>query len=842
MTKRKNWQILVPIFCVSVFIACPQQPEDPYIDQTGDDPGQLTQVSMPVFSPPGGELASVPRTISFSSETEGVSFYYTIDGTAPTEASSSGVFYEVNGPLKLRVLATKEDMSDSEIATADYTVVAEPSNIATLSSIIVSSGIFYPAFSTDIYSYEVIIPSDVSSVTVTPISTGPGTTILVNGEEVASGNTGSGIAATSGTTIDLHIEAEDGIATADYNITLGTANHSTWTEQAKSGTKNMDFWTAAASSDDGVNLVVTSNSGYLYTSVDSGETWVERTDLGDQQWKAVASSANGSFIAAAYNQYIVISNNGGATWSAPHALGTENMGKIRISANGEYIYAIDYSGIPGYIYSSSDYGVTWNSLSAAEPETWNELVCSSDGSKVIVGFVSTTEGQFLVSNDFGATWTDLPVPILDQYMGSLTLSGDGTMIAYIGAAGSINVSSDSGVTWNKRNFNRSINRIVYSRDGSTLVGTRTSDPVETNESYVIISTDNGVNWTIKTQDSRHWGPMALSSNSSHMVVSPYNYLGYIRTSSDYGASWTDRKSPGRRDWCDVSLSRDGQYQAAAFSDEFGGPSMLYTSTDFGLNWTELTSAGERLWFDIAIADGGQKLAAVDKIEALYTSADGGTTWIENAGAGTSGWSSIDVSADGSTIIASERNGAVRYSKDWGNSWTTASALGTSTYWKSVAVTYDGSTMVAVKSGYVWISSDSGQTWTQSDLPYKLWTDVALSSDGKAIALAPISGGNIFTSFDGGISWTERIFSSPQKYWTGIAMSSYGHGIAAVASNGISSSTPSVPGSLYISMDGGETWTERVSAGSRKWTDVAASNDFRTLIASAHEETGIFVSR
>ena len=44
MTKRKNWQILVPIFCVSVFIACPQQPEDPYIDQTGAYPGLYARV------------------------------------------------------------------------------------------------------------------------------------------------------------------------------------------------------------------------------------------------------------------------------------------------------------------------------------------------------------------------------------------------------------------------------------------------------------------------------------------------------------------------------------------------------------------------------------------------------------------------------------------------------------------------------------------------------------------------------------------------------------------------------------------------------------------------------
>ncbi|MBI2733623.1 MAG: hypothetical protein HYX44_10085 [Aquabacterium sp.] len=55
-------------------------------------------------------------------------------------------------------------------------------------------------------------------------------------------------------------------------------------------------WTAVASSADGVKLVAAADSGQLYTSTDSGVTWVARDS--SRSWRAVASSADGGKLVA----------------------------------------------------------------------------------------------------------------------------------------------------------------------------------------------------------------------------------------------------------------------------------------------------------------------------------------------------------------------------------------------------------------------------------------------------------------------------------------------------------------------------------------------------------------
>ena len=64
-------------------------------------------------------------------------------------------------------------------------------------------------------------------------------------------------------------------------------------------------WIDTASSADGTKLITADYGGYLYTSTDSGATWVERTDAGVFNWRSVASSDDGTkLVAAVANCYI----------------------------------------------------------------------------------------------------------------------------------------------------------------------------------------------------------------------------------------------------------------------------------------------------------------------------------------------------------------------------------------------------------------------------------------------------------------------------------------------------------------------------------------------------------
>jgi len=58
-----------------------------------------------------------------------------------------------------------------------------------------------------------------------------------------------------------------------------------------------------------------------------------------------------------------------------------------------------------------------------------------------------------------------------------------------------------------------------------------------------------------------------------------------------------------------------------------------------------------------------------------------------------------------------------------------------------------------------------------------WQSIAISSDGKKLA-ACVGGGYIYTSMDGGTSWTEQT-NAESRNWRSIAMSSDGNKIGAV---------------------------------------------------------------
>ena len=69
-----------------------------------------------------------------------------------------------------------------------------------------------------------------------------------------------------------------------------------WTRASVTATS---LWCSVASSADGTKLVAAACGGYLYTSGDSGATWMQTgTSLGAQNWASVASSSNGTKLVA----------------------------------------------------------------------------------------------------------------------------------------------------------------------------------------------------------------------------------------------------------------------------------------------------------------------------------------------------------------------------------------------------------------------------------------------------------------------------------------------------------------------------------------------------------------
>lgn len=91
------------------------------ISSTGEFTTKV-QVKTPSITPNGGEYTSDKLQVTMTCATEGVTIYYTTDGTRPTTGSSryQGAF-EVTIPATVKAIAMKSGMADSEVASVSYT-------------------------------------------------------------------------------------------------------------------------------------------------------------------------------------------------------------------------------------------------------------------------------------------------------------------------------------------------------------------------------------------------------------------------------------------------------------------------------------------------------------------------------------------------------------------------------------------------------------------------------------------------------------------------------------------------------------------------------------------------
>ena len=92
-------------------------------------PTSSNKVATPTFNPVEGEVGK-GTSVSFNCATEGVTYYYTTNGDEPTTSSASSTSYTVNNDVTLKVIAVKDNMDNSDVATATYTVEKADPNLA----------------------------------------------------------------------------------------------------------------------------------------------------------------------------------------------------------------------------------------------------------------------------------------------------------------------------------------------------------------------------------------------------------------------------------------------------------------------------------------------------------------------------------------------------------------------------------------------------------------------------------------------------------------------------------------------------------------------------------------
>jgi hypothetical protein len=294
----------------------------------------------------------------------------------------------------------------------------------------------------------------------------------------------------------------DGVnATAGQTVAVvpGPAG-ATWTARLTDANRG---WKSIASSADGTKLAAVESGGPIYTSTDSGQNWTARES--NRRWQSIASSADGSKLAVVVNGgQIYTSTDSGQNWTARET--DRYWIAIASSADGSKLAAtLSY----GQIYTSSDSGANWTARE--NTREWGPIASSADGTKLAAGVYFG--GQIYTSTDSGLNWT-ARLTDADRVWQSIASSADGTKLAAVVLGGQIYTSTDSGVNWTLRESNRQWNSIASSADGTKLAAV-------VGDGQIYTSTDSGVNWTAR-ETNRVWVSIASSADGSKLAAA----LGY----------------------------------------------------------------------------------------------------------------------------------------------------------------------------------------------------------------------------------------------------------------------------------------------------------------------------
>jgi photosystem II stability/assembly factor-like uncharacterized protein len=103
-------------------------------------------------------------------------------------------------------------------------------------------------------------------------------------------------------------------------------------------------------------------------------------------------------------------------------------------------------------------------------------------------------------------------------------------------------------------------------------------------------------------------------------------------------------------WVSVASSADGANLVAVANNGF-----IYTSGDSGANWTQ--RATTQPWISVCSSADGSSLVAVVNNGLIYSSLDGGLTWLSRT-ATSQAWEAATISGDGTRAAAAISSGVI----------------------------------------------------------------------------------------------------------------------------------------------------------------------------------------
>lgn len=281
------------------------------------------------------------------------------------------------------------------------------------------------------------------------------------------------------------------LGTSGGNIWISKNAGTSWIEQSASCTESctsapsaIGFWPALGLSPDGRYLAAgdSSTSGTLWTAQlsDTKTVWTARSGPGNEAWRSVEISDDGTRIAAVGDKIgsirrgvVAYSGDGGANWGWRATSGVQ---KRRIVASNDLraiagIFADDTLPIASTF--SNDWGSKWQESIPYQHQALKAFA----GSALIDRMVGVESKTVFTSTSSGLSWERVEAISGSHNWVDASISGDGSHMVALNDAGSVFLTKDAGESWSSGDNvggTGGYRNTSISEDGSSILVTTAS--------------------------------------------------------------------------------------------------------------------------------------------------------------------------------------------------------------------------------------------------------------------------------------------------------------------------------------------------------------------------------
>ena len=419
------------------------------------------------------------------------------------------------------------------------------------------------------------------------------------------------------------------------------------------------------------------------------------------------------------------------------------------------------TGHNGVVIHTENGGDSWIRLRDGEDEpSWNDIQFYNQS----IGYACADEGLIYKTDDGGNNWSI--ISDASDYTGDLAALDiiDNNTVYFCGDDSTLFKTIDGG---------ESLNRINYDFSGLDLnCGIKF-----TNQNIgVVVSDDNGGQTWYTHDGGESWHPISLSpyypvtaiikkpedlaacSDSTFIITGWHNVT---LVSHDGGMTYTLLENYSKE------FVRNSTVSAVSENTFYlgGSEGHILKTQNGGSSWDTLSTGSGQIIRDIDYVNENTGFVFQNNGQ-WYKTNNGGDTWNPVKNWPILSFKSLSLPKEGMVIVTAHGGGELTITNDGGNTWTHPNNFAThstSNIYESNFVDANNG-VIAGSDGFLAKTDDGGETWNHINNPMQ---DIAhgsykaIKSLNENVIYAGGSGGNIYRTNNGGINWSESLYSGDE---------------------------------------------------------------------------------